>query len=74
MPEYRRAIIPGGMFFFTLAIADRSDDLLVREVDRLRRVYQSIQARYPFETIAIIRYLLTLVPRRGTCPGKISNR
>jgi len=53
MPRYRRAIIPGGTFFFTVAIANRSDDLLVREVDRLRRVYRSAQARYSFETIAI---------------------
>ena len=53
MPYYRRAIIPGGMFFFTVAIANRSDDLLVREVDRLRRIYRSVQEHHPFETIAI---------------------
>lgn len=53
MPRYRRAIVPGGTFFFTVAIADRSDDLLVREVDRLRRVYRSVTERRPFETIAI---------------------
>jgi REP-associated tyrosine transposase len=53
MPRYRLAIIPGGTFFFTVAIANRSDDLLVREVDRLRRAYQSVSARCPFETVAI---------------------
>ena len=53
MPRYRRAIIPGGTFFFTLAIANRSDDLLVREIDRLRRIYRSVQERHPFETIAV---------------------
>jgi putative transposase len=53
MPQYRRAIIPGGTFFFTVTIADRSDDLLVREVDRLQRVYQSVSARRPFGTVAI---------------------
>jgi len=53
MPRYRRAIIPGGTFFFTVAIANRSDDLLIRAVDRLRRIYRSVQERQPFETVAI---------------------
>jgi putative transposase len=53
MPRYRRAIIPGGTFFFTVVIADRADDLLVRHVDRLQHSYQSISTRLPFETIAI---------------------
>jgi putative transposase len=53
MPRYRRAIVPGGTFFFTVAIADRRDDLLIREIDRLRLVYQSVSQRRPFETVAI---------------------
>src|SRR6266540_166560 len=53
MTWYRRAKIEGGTFFFTVALADRSSDLLVRHVDRFRRMYQSVQERYPFETIAI---------------------
>ncbi len=53
MPDYRRAKIAGGTFFFTLTLADRSSDLLVREVDRLRCAYTQVQKRRPFETIAI---------------------
>lgn len=53
MPRYVRARIAGGTFFFTVAIADRSDDLLVREIDRLRDSYRMVQERHPFETIAI---------------------
>ena len=53
MSRYRRAKIEGGVFFFTLALADRSSDLLVRQVDRLRRVYSLVTERHPFETIAI---------------------
>jgi putative transposase len=53
MPRYLRAKIAGGTFFFTVAIADRSDDLLVREIDRLRRIYRSVQERHSFQTIAI---------------------
>jgi putative transposase len=53
MSKYRRVKIDGGVFFFTLTLADRSSDLLVRQVDRLRRIYMSVQTRYPFETVAI---------------------
>jgi putative transposase len=53
MSRYRRANIEGGAFFFTLALANRSSDLLIREIDRLRRAYKVVQQRLPFETIAI---------------------
>jgi putative transposase len=53
MSRYRRADVDGGTFFFTVTIADRSSDLLIRHIDRLRQVYASVQKRHPFETIAI---------------------
>jgi putative transposase len=53
MSRYRRANVAGGVFFFTVALADRSSDALVRQVDRLRRIYASVQQRRPFKTIAI---------------------
>src|SRR5262249_25911640 len=53
MPQYLRARVEGGWFFFTLTLADRSADLLVRHVDRLRRAYATALQRYPFETIAV---------------------
>jgi putative transposase len=37
MSRYRRAKIEGGVFFFTVTLADRPSDLLVRHIDRLRR-------------------------------------
>jgi putative transposase len=51
MPQYRRA--RGNAFFFTVVLADRSSTLLVDRVDRLRRIYQTVQQRRPFETVAI---------------------
>jgi putative transposase len=42
MPQYRRAKLSGGTFFFTVAIANRSDDLLVREIERFRRTYRDV--------------------------------
>src|SRR5215469_15350986 len=53
MTHYRRALIEGGVFFFTVTLADRSSRLLVREVDRFRAVYAGVGKKYPFETIAI---------------------
>ncbi len=51
MPQYVRA--KGSIFFFTVVLAQRPSNLLVEEVDRLRRIYQTVQRRHPFETIAI---------------------
>ena len=53
MSRYRRNKIEGGLYFFTVTLVDRKSDLLVREVDRLRLIYASVQGRYPFETAAI---------------------
>jgi putative transposase len=53
MSNYRRTNIKGGSFFFTVVLADRSSNLLIVEIDRLRRVYRTVQERRPFETIAI---------------------
>jgi putative transposase len=53
MPQYRRAKINGSTFFFTVVLADRSSNLLVDQIDRLRQAYRAVQERRPFETIAI---------------------
>src|SRR5581483_2480789 len=53
MSRYRRARVEGGTFFFTLTLADRSSDLLIRQIERLRRIYASVQRNRPFATVAI---------------------
>ena len=53
MPQYRRAKIKGSVFFFTVVLAERSSNLLVDQIDRLRQVYRIVQQRRPFETIAV---------------------
>jgi putative transposase len=53
MTRYRRAQIGSGTFFFTVTLADRTSDLLVRHIDVLRRSYGAVQRRLPFETAAI---------------------
>jgi putative transposase len=53
MSRYRRVILDGGVFFFTVTLADRSSTILVEHIGRLRRTYTLVQQRYPFETIAV---------------------
>ena len=53
MSRYRRVNAEGGVFFFTVVLADRSSNLLIEEIDRLRRMYREVQNRRPFETIAV---------------------
>jgi|SRR5690349_5858262 putative transposase len=53
MSRYRRLKIEGGAFFFTLTLADRSSNLLLRQIERLRRAYAETERRRPFETVAI---------------------
>ena len=48
MANYRRDRTPGATWFFTVAIADRRSDLLVREIDRLRAVVRRVRADWPF--------------------------
>jgi putative transposase len=69
MSRYRRPTIEGGIFFFTLALIDRSSGLLVHHIERLRQVYRTVQSRLPFETNAIcilpdhLHAIWTLPPR-----------
>lgn len=49
MPHYRRMWVPGGTYFFTLALQHRhGNDLLIREIALLRRVVADVKRRHPF--------------------------
>jgi putative transposase len=52
--RYRRAVTPGGVYFFTLALADRKDNLLIREIVKLRAAVRLVKQRHPFEIIAMV--------------------
>jgi putative transposase len=51
MPNYLRCHRPGVCRFFTVALARRGGDLLVREVDRLRRSVRLTVCERPFEIV-----------------------
>ncbi len=53
MSHYRRSLVSGGTFFFTVTLADRRSHALVEHIGRLRRAYGITQSRHPFHTVAI---------------------
>ncbi len=49
MPNYRRARHPGGTYFFTVNLLQRSgNDLLVRHIKELREAVRVVRLQYPF--------------------------
>jgi putative transposase len=54
MPNYRRAFMPGGCWFFTVNLLERRRTLLIDHIDILRNVVSQTRRRYPFEIDAIV--------------------
>jgi REP-associated tyrosine transposase len=48
MPNYRRNRVPGGTYFFTVNLLDRSSNLLVQHIDTLREAVRGTRHRLPF--------------------------
>jgi putative transposase len=48
MPNYRRAFVPGGCWFFTVNLLDRRRRLLVDHIDSLRAAIVATRVKYPF--------------------------
>lgn len=54
MSNFRRVWVPGSTCFFTLALNDRSQSLLVEHIDSLRDAFRMVRARRPFALIAAV--------------------
>jgi putative transposase len=54
MPNYRRAFVPNGCWFFTHNLANRQRTLLVDHIDALRSAFWETQKKYPFTVEAIV--------------------
>lgn len=52
--EYRRVKFAGGCYFFTVVLAERGSDLLVRHIDELRMAFKTVKINHPFEINAIV--------------------
>jgi REP element-mobilizing transposase RayT len=86
MPNYRRAFVPGGTWFFTVNLFDRRRTLLTDHITVLRTAFKETQNKYPFEITAIVvlpdhlHAILTLspndadFPRAGDCSDQGSQK
>lgn len=54
MSNYHRARVPGGIYFFTVNLAVRGSDLLIRHIDELRASYGAVMRGMAFETQAVV--------------------
>jgi putative transposase len=54
MTNYRRNLVPGGSFFFTVNLLDRRSTLLTDHVQLLRDAFRYTQLNHPFTIDAIV--------------------
>lgn len=54
MVSYRRNFVPGGTYFFTLTLRDRSSQLLTKHIDLLRWSIKTTKSKSPFTLKAIV--------------------
>ena len=54
MVNYRRQHVSGGMYFFTVTLKNRQSGLLVDKAGLLGEVMRAVQAKKPWETLAIV--------------------
>ncbi len=52
--HYRRSLVAGGTWFFTVNLADRHQDYLIRHIDVLRQAVRQTRSRHTFEIIAMV--------------------
>ena len=50
--RYRRTRQPGGTYFFTVNLAERSGSLLTDRIDDLRRIVRNVKRSHPFDILA----------------------
>jgi putative transposase len=76
MVRYRRNIVPGGMFFFTVTLADRRSSLLVEHIAALRTAFRAARSERPFTIDAVVilpdhlHVVMTLPPTDADFPGR----
>src|SRR4030042_2763151 len=54
MPQYIRAFVPGGTFFFTVTLLERRRKLLTEHIDNLRASFMAASQRRLFTVEAIV--------------------
>ena len=54
MTDYRRNFIPGGSYFFTVAMENRSGRLLTDNIELFRRAVSDVKRELPFDLVAMV--------------------
>jgi putative transposase len=54
MVRYRRNFVPGGTYFFTVTLADRTSAALVEHIGALRAAFRVCRRERPFAIDAIV--------------------
>ena len=54
MVSYRRNFVPGGTYFFTVTLANKSATMLIAHVDKLRVAFRDCRKAHQFEILAIV--------------------
>jgi len=54
MVNYRRNLVPGGTYFFTVNLRDRSARLLTEHIGLLRAAFRAVKRKQPFRVDAIV--------------------
>jgi len=54
VPNYKRNLLAGGTFFFTVTLQDRSKSTLTDHIKLLRSCIQHVQTHHPFEIDAAV--------------------
>ena len=76
MVQYRRSTTPGGTYFFTANLHDRTSGCLVTHVDHLRNAFRDVRQRKPFKMIAAVvlpdhlHMIMVLPPGDNDYPGR----
>jgi len=54
LPNYRRLYYPGGMYFITANLHDRSSTLLTDHIEKLRTSFLDVKTKLPFDLSAVV--------------------
>ncbi|GAA4356656.1 REP-associated tyrosine transposase [Kangiella marina] len=62
MADYRRIYVPNGTYFFTVNLQDRSSNLLISEIAKLRAAFAKVKLKHDFHIDAV-----TILPDHLHC-------
>jgi putative transposase len=54
MVRYRRNLVPGGTYFFTVTLKDRRSHILVEKIEQLRQAFRIVRRERPFVVDAVV--------------------